>query len=382
MVIGRFFVRSCAALGCFFIVFLAGSGCENANTSATNAVQIRTIELVLTPQMGGEETVYTWKNLEGAIDTQPQEASSISLVVETSYRASLRFYNAEASASTSVNAAIRDQASKYLILVMSEGMPAITYQLTDADENGNDLGLSGALYAPETGSGQVRVLVLHDVNTKDISGGIDQLGGTRVADVRYQLSVLDRPDFSVSQHVVELGGEAGTLSVPINMIGQGDLSIQRPSNALWITRTNVNEEESQATLVYTRNETASGRRTTLKLSLGERIRHICLIQQTYVAAVNVRLSQRSLRLRTNESAEYTVSVTASAPWTIKQRQIDKSWLSATKVNSPNSTGSSLRLSLLANASEMVRNGEVQIISEGQATIFPVSQGDPQACNAN
>ena len=141
---------------------------------------VTTVKLTLHERGTTTVTSFTWKNLEGAVDTEPTSVDPVSLKRNTDYGLTIQVLDESQSPAFDISKTeIKPNPDNYLFFFLTEGIVA-NYSYEDRDENNESvpLGLDGKLAVKGVGTGSLRVVLRRDPSQKNASNQLtDEIGG-------------------------------------------------------------------------------------------------------------------------------------------------------------------------------------------------------------
>ncbi len=150
---------------------------------------ITTVNFTMTPMTGSAVTM-TFLDLDGDGGTAPVITGG-TLAANTSYAGSLELLNESETPSEDITAEIAEEDEEHQFF-FSTDIAGLSVAYSDADMNGNPIGLATTVTTGAAGSGTLTVILRHEPN-KDASGvdggDITNAGGSTDVEIDFPVTV-------------------------------------------------------------------------------------------------------------------------------------------------------------------------------------------------
>lgn len=199
-------MKSSSYLLLLAISFFGLAACSTDDPAEENEVElINEVHVKLTPVGGGAEIEWVWSVEEGS-NAEPQISSS-PLTANTVYDVLIEFYGEphdheseeeegedhDHSGEENITEEIREEGEEHQIFfIVNPANLGISFEYEDADANGNPIGLVSQLSTSSAGSGELNIVLRHDLNktAQGVSAGnISNAGGSTDASVFFPLVI-------------------------------------------------------------------------------------------------------------------------------------------------------------------------------------------------
>lgn len=151
---------------------------------------ITTLTYTLTPASGGSNVVLSFSDLDGDGGNDPIIMGG-TLAANETYTGALDLLNEAASPAESITEEVSEEDDEHQFF-FETSLPGITIAYTDADGNGNPLGLSTTLSTGAAASGNLTITLRHepDKNADGVAdGNISNAGGETDIEVTFPIDV-------------------------------------------------------------------------------------------------------------------------------------------------------------------------------------------------
>jgi hypothetical protein len=178
------------AIAAFVIASL--SACSNDTDGLVNEEEvITTVTATFTPAGGGSAITLTSRDLDGDGPDAPVVTASGSFTVGIAYNGTVTFLNELTSPADNITDEILEEGKDHQVFFQQQGLG--TFGVTDADANGQPIGLSfvyTAPTAPVTGTLTLTLRHLPNKSGTDVAlGDITNAGGSTDAEVTYPVVI-------------------------------------------------------------------------------------------------------------------------------------------------------------------------------------------------
>jgi len=149
-------------LALFFALSIAFIGCDDDdNPTIPNEEEvITTVIYSLVPEGGGEEVLFTFRDMDGDGAGEPVITGG-TLQSGTVYNGTLTFLNETETPAEDVTEEIRNEDEEHQVFFSSPGDIVVSY--SDKDENENPIGLATKLDAgTTTGTTTLKIVLIHE----------------------------------------------------------------------------------------------------------------------------------------------------------------------------------------------------------------------------
>jgi hypothetical protein len=171
-------------------IFFTLLSCSTDDAVPVNEEELlTTVEITLTSN--GQQVVLVSKDLDGDGPNEPVFTTTGNIMANTIYQGNIRFLNeAEIPAEDKTLEIAAEDFEHQVFYQLSSGLGSVAY--TDADENGNPIGLSFTYSSGNIGSGNLTVILRHllDKNAPGVADGlIENAGGSTDIQVVFPISI-------------------------------------------------------------------------------------------------------------------------------------------------------------------------------------------------
>lgn len=168
--------------------------CKKDNTKPTDLTPTNENELITTLELrfsgkgklGSDTTfVVTFNDPDGDGGNIATQFDTINLLKNNSYKVDVSLLDKSKSPADTISNEVLEKANEHLFCYTSNPIGLVNVVITDKDGNGKNLGLKSTWTTSNTGSGKMKVKLMHQPGVKD---GTSVTGSTDVA-VDFVLSV-------------------------------------------------------------------------------------------------------------------------------------------------------------------------------------------------
>ncbi len=168
-------MRNLKLLSLLFFATLAFVSCNNSDDPApvNEEEVITTLIAELTPQGGGTPITLTYRDPDGDGPTAPTANVTGPLAVNTTYSGTVQVLNQLENPAEDITEEVREEDEEHQFFYEST---LVTSAYTDADSNGNDVGLTYTITTAGAGTGTLTITLVHEPN-KPNDGTVANAGG-------------------------------------------------------------------------------------------------------------------------------------------------------------------------------------------------------------
>jgi len=142
---------------------------------------ITTVRVALTSPT--DAVTLTFTDLDGEGGDDPVITGG-TLDANSTYSYSVTFMNEAESPAEDITAEVQDESLEHFVSLTGVGLD-VDIDITDVDSDGNPLGLTGTVTTRDAGSGELRLILLHE----PIKTSTNATGGSTDADVSFPVTV-------------------------------------------------------------------------------------------------------------------------------------------------------------------------------------------------
>ena len=173
------------------VAVIALTSCEKDDPEVPNEEEvITTLVYALTPDGGGTAVEFRFEDLDGDGGNAPV-ITNASLMANTTYSGSVMFLNETETPAEDITEEIEGEDEEHQVFFSVSGANAtVTY--SDADSNGNPIGLASSLVTGAASTGTLMVVLRHEPNkgAAGVSDGdITNAGGETDIEVTFDVTV-------------------------------------------------------------------------------------------------------------------------------------------------------------------------------------------------
>jgi hypothetical protein len=176
------------------IIVIAFSACKKKDPVIPNQEElITTLTLTLTPTGTGPEVAFVFQDIDGDGGNPPVVTGPDSLMADQSYTATVGFLNEAISPVTNITDEVNAEATQHQVFYRPTAGLNTSVNYSDADENGDPIGLNVDLTTGAACSGQLTVTLRHQPNKTAASvmdGDITNAGGETDIEVTFDVTIL------------------------------------------------------------------------------------------------------------------------------------------------------------------------------------------------
>lgn len=140
------------------------SSCKDDDVRTNDQEQITTVTLQLTPVGKGTNVSATYRDVDGPGGQAPV-VESLVLEAQTTYNATVSFYNEASGTTRNVTPAISGSSHEHEVFYFVTGAN-VNFTKTDLDRNGRPIGLTTTVEAGAPSAGTVQITLKHQPNLK------------------------------------------------------------------------------------------------------------------------------------------------------------------------------------------------------------------------
>lgn len=168
-------MRNLKLLSLLFVATLAFVSCNNDDDPApvNEEEVITTLIAVLTPQGGGTPVTLRSRDLDGDGPNAPNISVDGPLMANTIYTGTVEVLNELENPAEDITEEVREEDEEHQFFYEST---LVTSAYTDADSNGNDVGLTYTITTAGAGIGTLTITLVHEPN-KPNDGTVANAGG-------------------------------------------------------------------------------------------------------------------------------------------------------------------------------------------------------------
>jgi len=174
------------------LVFSACSDDDDAPQVINEEEVITTLNLFLTPEGGGEDITFIYRDLDG--DGSNPEISSPALSANTTYTGRVEFLNELEDPAEDITIEVLEEAEEHQVFYIVENSLKATPTYTGAlDKDGNPVGVEFSLETDDASQGNFTVILIHegDKNAPGASEGnlSPEVGGETDIEVNFDVTI-------------------------------------------------------------------------------------------------------------------------------------------------------------------------------------------------
>jgi hypothetical protein len=147
---------------------------------------ITTVIYTLTPIAGGDEVVFSFKDLDGDGSNPPEIINGI-LAANSSYTGVLSILNETETPPEDIGEEVEDESDEHQFFLLHDGTLEATISYEDTDVNGNPLGLETSLETGDASTGELIITLKHQPK-KPNNGTLTDAGG--ITDIEVKFTVV------------------------------------------------------------------------------------------------------------------------------------------------------------------------------------------------
>lgn len=175
------------------MVVIAFSSCKKDDPIIPNEEElITTVELTLTPTGSGPDVVFNFQDLDGDGGNSPIIDEPASIMANHDYSASIRFLNEAENPVENITEEVDEEGDEHQIFYQFGAGLNATSAYTDADANGNPIGLSTELATGDASTGTMTITLRHEPDklaTGVSNGDITNAGGETDIEVTFDVTI-------------------------------------------------------------------------------------------------------------------------------------------------------------------------------------------------
>ena len=183
-------MKTIKLLSVLFIASILFTSCDNDDPEPVNEEEvITTMTATLTPVSGGGTIVLKTQDLDGDGPDTPVVTVSGSLAANTTYNGVMEVLNETESPAEDITEEVLEEALEHQFFFTPTNSIA-TFAYSDADSEGNPLGIQFTLTTTGGGAGNITITLIHEPEKTEpgvSSGDITNAGGE--ADIEATFSV-------------------------------------------------------------------------------------------------------------------------------------------------------------------------------------------------
>jgi hypothetical protein len=183
-------MKTIKLLSILFIASILFISCDNDDPEPVNEEEvITTMTATLTPVSGGGTIVLKTQDLDGDGPDTPVVTVSGSLAANTTYNGVMEVLNETESPAEDITEEVLEEALEHQFFFTPTNSIA-TFAYSDADSEGNPLGIQFTLTTTDGGAGNITITLIHEPEKTEpgvSSGDITNAGGE--ADIEATFSV-------------------------------------------------------------------------------------------------------------------------------------------------------------------------------------------------
>lgn len=179
----------CIAL--IFGIFSFSSCDKDDPTPPSEPELITTLTLTMTPEAGGTDVVFQFRDTDGDGGNDPVITSGI-LMANTVYNASLELLNESVSPAENITNEVRSEGTDHQFFFATTAGVNLSFNYNDMDVDGNPIGLDIDFQTGDASSGQFQVTLRHEPNktASNVSAGdISNAGGETDIEVIFDIDI-------------------------------------------------------------------------------------------------------------------------------------------------------------------------------------------------
>jgi len=174
------------------LLFVGFTSCDDDEPVEENEEEvITTMTVTLTPVNGGDAVTLNFLDLDGDGGNAPT-ISGGSLAANTSYNTTIDLLNESEDPAESITEEVEEEADEHQFFFQVTGGLNLSFSYSDADSDGNPIGLETLMVTGDASSGSLRVTLRHepDKNGTDVKiGDITNAGGETDIEVDYPITI-------------------------------------------------------------------------------------------------------------------------------------------------------------------------------------------------
>jgi len=173
------------------IAVISLTSCEKEDPEVPNEEElITTLVYTLTPDAGGTAVEFRFTDLDGDGGNAPVITNG-TLAANTTYSGAVMFLNETETPAENITEEVAEEAKEHQVFFTVSGANA-TVSYSDADADGNPIGLASSLVTGAASSGTLSVVLRHEPNKSAAGvsdGDITNAGGETDIEVTFDVTV-------------------------------------------------------------------------------------------------------------------------------------------------------------------------------------------------
>ena len=164
---------------------------ENEPEAENEEELITTVNLTFTPTEGGDAVVFSFVDLDGEGSNEPVITNG-TLKVNTSYDLDVKFLNELENPAEDITEEVNEEGTDHQLFFLISNSLNLDISYSDADANGNPIGLKSSVQTGETSSGNLRVILRHlpKKTAEGVPEGfIENAGGSTDVEVEFSPTI-------------------------------------------------------------------------------------------------------------------------------------------------------------------------------------------------
>lgn len=175
----------------FIAITLFVTACGDDDTMIENPEEvITTLTYTLTPDGGGNTVVFSFVDLDGDGGNAPVLMTD-NLQANTTYQGAIALLNESESPAEDIGEEVAEEDLEHQLFYVST-VPGLTVSYSDADSEGNPVGLETTLVTGDAGTGTLTIILRHEPDksaTGVAEGSIANAGGETDIEVVFDVIV-------------------------------------------------------------------------------------------------------------------------------------------------------------------------------------------------
>ena len=171
-----------------FILSIGFFSCNDDDPTIPNEEElITTIIYTLSPVAGGDDVVFSFKDLDGDGSGVPVIEEG-KLAANTSYTGSIEFLNEQKTPVEDITDEVIDEGDEHQVFYIKTGTYNATFDYDDQDINGNPLGIATTLETGTASTGTLTIILRHEPK-KPNNGTLADAGGETDVQVTFDIII-------------------------------------------------------------------------------------------------------------------------------------------------------------------------------------------------
>ena len=162
--------------------------CEKEDPVIPNEEElITTLIYTLTPVDGGDQVVFTFRDLDGE-GGNPPEIISEAMAANTNYNGVIQLLNELETPPFNISDEVEAEGDSHQLFYNLEGLIEVAIDYDDEDINGNPIGLKTSVFAENSSEGSLTIILRHEPK-KPNNGSPTDAGGETDIEVTFEVRI-------------------------------------------------------------------------------------------------------------------------------------------------------------------------------------------------